>query len=64
MPENKSYIKPITEAIDEMRKEGPIPFLYGGTKEGSFGFVFGQSKSGKTTFCENMAMMLVPNCIN
>jgi RecA-family ATPase len=59
MPENKSYIKPITEAIEEVRKEGPIPFLWEGIKVGSFGYVFGPSKSGKTTFCENLAMNLV-----
>jgi len=59
MEEKKSYIIPINEAIDEMRKEGPIPFIWGGIKEGSFGYVFGPSKSGKTTFCENLAIVLV-----
>jgi KaiC/GvpD/RAD55 family RecA-like ATPase len=58
MAENKSYIKPITEAIEQVRKEGPIPFLYEGIKLGSFGYVFGPSKSGKTTFCENLALKL------
>lgn len=53
------YFKPIDEAIDDVRAEGPIPFIWGGIKEGSFGYVFGPSKSGKTTFCENLAMMLV-----
>jgi RecA-family ATPase len=59
MAENKSYIKPITEAIEQVRKEGPIPFIYGGIKSGSFGYVFGPSKSGKTTYCENLAISLV-----
>jgi RecA-family ATPase len=58
MAENKSYIKPVTEAIEQVRKEGPIPFIYGGIKSGSFGYVFGPSKSGKTIYCENLAMKL------
>jgi len=59
MADKKNYIKTITESIEDVRKEGPIPFIWGGIKEGSFGYVFGPSKCGKTTFCENLAMSLV-----
>ena len=59
MPEKKNYLKTIVESIEDVRKEGPIPFIWGGIKEGSFGYVFGPSKCGKTTFCENLAMCLV-----
>ncbi len=59
MSENKSYLKTLPQAIDEVKERGPIPFIWGGIKRGSFGFVFGPSKSGKTTFCENLAMKLV-----
>jgi KaiC/GvpD/RAD55 family RecA-like ATPase len=55
----KRYFKPIDEAVEDVRREGPIPFIWGGIKEGSFGYVFGPSKSGKTTLSENLAMMLV-----
>lgn len=59
MFEKISYLKTISQSIEDVRKEGPIPFIWGGIKEGSFGYVFGPSKSGKTTFCENLAMCLV-----
>jgi KaiC/GvpD/RAD55 family RecA-like ATPase len=59
MSEKLNYLKTIAESIEDVRKEGPIPFIWGGIKEGSFGYVFGPSKSGKTTFCENLAMSLV-----
>jgi KaiC/GvpD/RAD55 family RecA-like ATPase len=59
MIEKNNYLKTIIESIEDVRKEGPIPFIWGGIKEGSFGYVFGPSKSGKTTFCENLAMSLV-----
>jgi len=53
------YFKSIAESIEVAKKEGPIPFIWGGIKVGSYGYVFGPSKSGKTTFCENFAMSLV-----
>ena len=59
MEEKRNYLKTIVESIEDVRKEGPIPFIWGGIKEGSFGYVFGPSKSGKTTFCENLAISLV-----
>lgn len=59
MTENKSHLKTVLQAIDEVKKRGPIPFIWGGIKKGSFGFIFGPSKCGKTTFCENLAMKLV-----
>jgi archaellum biogenesis ATPase FlaH len=59
MDEKKNYLKTIVESIEDVRKEGPIPFIWGGIKEGSFGYVFGPSKCGKTTFCENLGMCLV-----
>jgi KaiC/GvpD/RAD55 family RecA-like ATPase len=59
MEEDESYIKTIIQSIEDVRKEGIPPFLWGGIKEGSFGYIFGPSKCGKTIFCENIAMMFV-----
>lgn len=56
MENKKSYILPINQAIEKVRKIGPIPFIYWGIKVGSFGYIFGPSKGGKTTSCENLGI--------
>lgn len=58
MESKKTFLLPVDKAIDEVRKLGPIPFIYRGIKSGSFGYIFGPSKSGKTIFCENLGLSL------
>jgi len=59
--EKTKLFRSISDAIEEYKKEDPIPFVWNGIKEGSFGYVFGPSKSGKTIFCENLALSLGSN---
>jgi len=55
------YTYNISDLIETVKNEKPIPEIWNGIKEGSFGYIYGPSKSGKTIFCENLAFSLATN---
>jgi len=61
MEDKKSNLLSVDKAIEDVKRLGPIPFIYRGIKSGSFGYIYGPSKCGKTIYCENLGLSLSMN---